>query len=51
MKYAYYKEQIEKARSRLRLKKILRQISDDFEGIDGRQYESLRFLIISKMYA
>lgn len=51
MKYGYYRDQIEKAGSRRKLEKLLHQIEEDFEGISGRQYENLRFLIISKMYA
>ena len=51
MGYSYYKNQIEKAGTRRKLAKLLRQIENDFEEISGRQYESLRFLTVSKMYA
>ena len=51
MRYGYYRDQIEKAGTRWKLEKLLHQIEEDFEGINGRQYENLRFLIISKMYA
>lgn len=51
MKYGYYKEQIEQTNNSRELEKLLHQIEDDFEGINDRQYEKLRFIIISKMYA
>lgn len=51
MRYSYYIDLIEKARTRQKLVELLHQIEEDFEGINGRQYENLRFLIISKMYA
>lgn len=51
MRYRYYREQIENTSNRRKLEKLLHQIKEDFEGINGRQYENLRFLIISKMYA
>lgn len=51
MRYSYYREQIENTGSHRKLEKLLHQIEEDFEGISGRQYENLRFLIISKMYA
>lgn len=51
MRYSYYREQIENTGSRRKLAKLLCQIENDFEGISGRQYESLRFLIVSKLYA
>ena len=51
MRYSYYIDLIEKAGTRRKLAKLLHQIEEDFKGISGRQYESLRFLIISKMYA
>ena len=51
MRYRYYREQIENTSNRRKLEKLLHQIEEDFEGINGRQYENLRFLIISKMYA
>ena len=51
MRYDYYTDLIEKAGTRRKLAKLLRQIENDFEGISGRQYESLRFLIVSKLYA
>lgn len=51
MRYGYYRDQIEKTGSHRKLEKLLHQIEDDFEGISSRQYESLRFLILSKMYA
>lgn len=51
MRYSYYRDMIEKTGSRRKLEKLLHQIEDDFEGISDRQYEKLRFIIISKMYA
>ena len=51
MRYSNYIEKIENAGSHRKLEKLLHQIEDDFEGINGRQYENLRFLILSKMYA
>lgn len=51
MRYSYYREQIENTSNHKKLEKLLHQIEEDFEGINGRQYENLRFLIISKMYA
>lgn len=51
MRYNIYLGQIEKARTKRKLEKLLDLIADDFAGINGRQYEALRFLIISKMYA
>lgn len=51
MRYNIYLGQIEKAHTKRKLAKLLDLIGSDFEGISGRQYESLRFLIISKMYA
>lgn len=51
MRYDYYTDLIEKAGTHRELAKLLHQIEEDFEGISGRQYESLRFLIVSKMYA
>jgi hypothetical protein len=51
MRYNIYLGQIEKAHTKRKLAKLLDQIENDFEGISGRQYESLRFLIVSKMYA
>lgn len=51
MRYSYYREQIENTSNHRKLEKLLHQIEEDFEGISGGQYEKLRLLIISKMYA
>lgn len=51
MRYENYLVLVEAARTKRKLKKLLTEIENDFSGIDGRQYEALRFLIISKMYA
>jgi hypothetical protein len=51
VRYNRYLGLIEKAHTKRKLEKLLDQIADDFAGINGRQYEALRFLIISKMYA
>lgn len=51
MRYEKYLQLVEITSGRKKLEKLLDQISDDFAGINGRQYEALRFLIISKMYA
>lgn len=51
MSYNYYSKLIENTDNRRKLERILRLIENDFEGISGRQYECLRFLILSKIYA
>ena len=49
MKYNIYLGQIEKARTKRKLEKLLDLIGNDFTGINSRQYEELRFLILYKM--
>lgn len=51
MKYNNYLVQIEKARAKRKLVKLLDLIGNDFTGINSRQYEELRFLILYKMAA
>lgn len=51
MRYNIYLGQIEKARTKRKLVKLLNLIGSDFAGINSRQYEELRFLIIYKMSA
>lgn len=51
MKYNNYLGQIEKARTKRKLAKLLDLIESDFTGINSRQYEELRFLILYKMAA
>ena len=51
MRYGYYTDLIEKAGSRRKLAKLLDLIGNDFTGINSRQYEELKFLILYKMAA
>lgn len=51
MRYNSYLGQIEKARTKRKLVKLLDLIGSDFTGINSRQYEELRFLILYKMAA
>ena len=51
MRYDYYTDLIEKAGSRRKLVKLLDLIGNDFNGINSRQYEELKFLILYKMAA
>lgn len=51
MRYNIYLGQIEKARTKRKLEKFLELIGNDFAGINSRQYEELRFLILYKMSA
>lgn len=51
MRYNIYLGQIEKARTKRKLGKLLDLIGNDFSGINSRQYEELRFLILYKMSA
>ena len=51
MRYNSYLVQIEKAHTKRKLAKLLDLIGSDFAGINSRQYEELRFLILYKMAA
>nr|DAS89872.1 MAG TPA: hypothetical protein [Caudoviricetes sp.] len=51
MRYSICLGQIEKARTKRKLAKLLDLIGNDFTGINSRQYEELRFLILYKMAA
>ena len=51
MKYNKYLGLIEKAHTKRKLAKLLDLIGSDFAGINSRQYEELRFLILYKMAA
>ena len=51
MRYNIYLTQIEKAHTKRKLEKLLDLIGNDFTGINSRQYEELRFLILYKMAA
>lgn len=51
MNYGKYLGQIEKAHTKRKLAKLLDLIGSDFAGIDSRQYEELKFLILYKMSA
>ncbi len=51
MNYGKYLGQIEKAHTKRKLAKLLELIGNDFTGINSRQYEELRFLILYKMAA
>ena len=51
MRYNKYLSQIEKAHTKRKLVKLLDLIGSDFAGINSRQYEELKFLIIYKMSA
>lgn len=51
MRYSIYLGQIEKACTKRKLAKLLDLIGNDFTGINSRQYEELRFLILYKMAA
>ena len=51
MKYNKYLGQIEKAHTKRKLEKLLELIGNDFAGINSRQYEELKFLILYKMSA
>lgn len=51
MNYGKYLGQIEKAHTKRKLEKLLELIGNDFTGINSRQYEELRFLILYKMAA
>lgn len=48
MRYNIYLGQIEKARTKRKLEKLLDLIGSDFAGINSRQYEELKFLILYK---
>lgn len=51
MRYAKYLQLVEIPSAKKKLKKLIEVAKNDFTRIDGSQYEALRFLIISKMYA
>lgn len=51
MNYGKYLGQIEKAHTKRKLVKLLDLIENDFTGINSRQYEELKFLILYKMSA
>lgn len=51
MNYGKYLGQIEKAHTKRKLVKLLDLIGSDFAGINSRQYEELKFLILYKMAA
>lgn len=51
MRYNIYLGQIEKAHTKRKLEKFLELIGNDFAGINSRQYEELKFLILYKMSA
>lgn len=51
MRYNIYLGQIEKAHTKRKLEKFLELIGNDFSGINSRQYEELKFLILYKMSA
>lgn len=51
MRYNIYLGQIEKAHTKRKLVELLDLIGNDFTGINSRQYEELRFLILYKMAA
>lgn len=51
MRYNIYLGQIEKAHTKRKLAKLLELIRSDFAGINSRQYEELKFLILYKMAA
>ena len=51
MNYGKYLGQIEKTHTKRKLEKLLELIGNDFAGINSRQYEELRFLILYKMAA
>ena len=46
MRYNIYLDQIEKAHTKRKLVKLLDLIGSDFTGINFRQYEELKFLIL-----
>lgn len=49
MNYGKYLGQIEKAHTKRKLAKLLELIGNDFSGINSRQYEELKFLILYKL--
>lgn len=49
MRYNIYLDQIEKAYTKRKLERLLELIGNDFTGINYRQYEELKFLILYKM--
>ena len=51
MNYGKYLSQIEKAHTKRKLEKLLDLIGNEFAGINSRQYEELKFLILYKMSA
>lgn len=51
MRYNIYLGQIEKTHTKRKLQRLLDLIGNDFTGINSRQYEELRFLILYKMAA
>lgn len=51
MRYNKYLGQIEKAHTKRKLEELLELIGNDFAGINSRQYEELKFLILYKMSA
>lgn len=51
MRYENYLVLVEAARTKRKLKKLLAEIENDFSGINSRQYEELKFLILYKMAA
>lgn len=51
MKYNIYLGQIEKARTKRKLAKLLDLIGNDFTGISSSQYKELRFIILYKLAA
>lgn len=51
MRYNRYLGLIEKTHTKRKLEKLLDLIGSGFSGINSRQYEELRFLILYKMVA
>lgn len=51
MNYKRYLGLIEKAHTKRKLENLLQLIENDFSGINSRQYEELKFLILYKMSA
>ena len=51
MRYEKYLQLVEITSGRKKLERLLDLIGNDFTGINSRQYEELRFLILYKMAA
>ena len=51
MRYTVYKKAIKKLTKESELRRLLNYAENDLQSLSGRQYESIRFLVINKIYS